>query len=489
MYKIILVDDESFTIKAIAKAIKWDVFGFELCGIFNNGFDALEYASGNELDAVISDIRMPQMDGVMLAKKIVEIKPDIKIILASAYKDFEYALEAVRMKVFDYLVKPFDCKTIENMLQKLEKELVNEGSGNKDMFGNNDEDIRIQKLISDFLEHKNRDFLEENVVVDGINLREVPVIIMNIELQDIKEYLDTVWEYGIVGLYNAINNIIRNMHVRIFPLKYSFDNISFVLPAEDMSFEKLFNSFEKLRDKLMSDCMYILNLSVNVEILQTGINLENIISTDAEKSIAVQKKLLISIIKEGNIRGISESITRFCNVFENDEAIIRRYFISTLKELVNLFGNVALKNIDDNFSDIFYIKDINELRKRFETLCIGVSQKQEDNNVYNVIEEAKKYIAEHLENGSSLTEVADAVSLSPPYLSQIFKEQTGEKFLDFVNRKRIEAAQNYLLTSGMKVNDIYKKVGYMSRNYFYNIFKSFSGCSPNEYRKKMRKDI
>lgn len=71
MYKIILVDDESFTIKAIAKAIKWDAFGFELCGIFNNGFDALEYVSENELDAVISDIRMPQMDGVTLAKKLL----------------------------------------------------------------------------------------------------------------------------------------------------------------------------------------------------------------------------------------------------------------------------------------------------------------------------------------------------------------------------------------------------------------------------------
>lgn len=488
MYKIILVDDESFTAKALAKAVRWEQFGFELCGVFNNGFDALEYAAGNAPDAVISDIRMPQMDGVMLAKKIAEINPDIKIILASAYKDFEYALEAVRLKVFNYLIKPFDCKTIENMLQMLGRELINESSS-KDMFWNNDEDIRIQKLITDFLEQKNRDFLEEDVVVDGVNLREVPVIIMNIELQDIKEYLDTVWEYGIVGLYNAVNNIIRNEHMRIYPLKYSFDNISFVLPAESMSFERLLNSFEKLRDKLMSECMYILNLSVNVGILQTGTCLENIISEDSEKSIAIQKKLLVSIIKEGNTRGISESIARFCDVFENNETIIRGYFISTLKELVNLFGNETLKRIDGDFSDIFYIGDTDRLRQRFEALCIGISRNRDGSNVYNVIEEAKKYITGHLESGSSLTEVAEAVSLSPPYLSQLFKEQTGEKFLDFVNRKRIEAAQEYLLTSGMKVNDIYKKVGYMSRNYFYNIFKSYSGCSPNEYRKKMRKDI
>lgn len=239
MYKIVLVDDESFTIKSLSKAVKWDKFNFELCGVFTSGFDCLDYIEENGIDAVMSDIRMPQMDGIELSKKILEKNPNVKIVLTSAYRDFDVALEAVRLKVFDYIIKPFDCRTIEEMLKKL------------------------------------------------------------------------------------------------------------------------------------SDSM---------------------------------------------------------------------------------------------------------------------SEEQPKDDVYGTIKAVKKYVEEHLENGISLTEAAEAISVSPSYLSRIFKEETGEKFLDFVNRVKIEAAQKYLMTTGMKVNDIYKKVGYMSRNYFYNIFKSVSGCSPNEYRDKMRKD-
>lgn len=251
MYKIILIDDESFTIKSIARAIEWEKFGFELCEVFTNGFDCLEYVKYNHIDAAVSDIRMPQMDGMELSKKMIEIMPDVKIVLMSAYKDFEYAVEAIRMGAFDYIVKPFDFKMIENMLRKLEKALS--------------------------------------------------------------------------------------------------DN-----SAQDS-------------------------------------------------------------------------------------------------------GEASLEDLRSD-------------------------------EIYTSVSAAKRYVEEHIEMGISLTEVAEAVSVSPSYFSRIFKEETGEKFLDYVNRRKIETAQKYLLTTGMKVNDIYKKVGYMSRNYFYNIFKSISGCSPNEYRAKMRKD-
>lgn len=488
LYKIIVVDDETFTVKVLAKAVKWEIFNFELCGVFTNGFECLEYIKEHDVDAVISDIRMPQMDGVELAKKINEQKPDVKIVLASAYKDFEYALEAVRLKVFDYIVKPFDCKTIESVLKRIGEELLKDNSNDKKLFLGRDDNIRVQKLISDFIDQKSRRFLEESIIINGIDLRSAPVVIMNIGILEIEEYLDKVWKYGITGLYNAINNIIGDTKPTVFPLKYSFDNITFILLGDDTEFEKLLHSFESLRDKLVSECFEVLNLSVNVDMLQAGICLEDIISADVQKGIEVQKKMLISIIKEGNSEGISENIARFCDVFSGDELMIRSYFISVLNELINLFGTSEIKRIDAEYSGIFYIKDINELRRRLEAVCIGISKKNEYDDVYDAIKVAKKYVMEHIEGGTSLAEVAEVVSFSPSYFGRVFKEKTGEKFLDFVNRVRIEAAQNYLATTGMKVNEIYEKVGYMSRNYFYNMFKSIAGCSPQEYRARIRKD-
>lgn len=243
LYKIVLVDDERLTIKSFAKVIEWEKFGFELAGVFFNAFDCIEYIENNDVDVVISDISMPQMDGIEMVKKINLIKPDIKIILASAYKKFDYAIEAVKLKVSDYIIKPYDCKAIEDVLTAVSKEL---------------------------------------------------------------------------------SPIMQN--------------------------------------------------------------------------------------------------------------------------------------------------------------------KDETEEVYDAIKRSKQYIRTHLEYGPSLAEVAEHVSFSPAYFGRVFKERTGEKFLDYVNRTRIEEACNYLVTSGMKVNEIYEKVGYKSRNYFYNMFKSIMGCTPQEYREKIRKD-
>lgn len=486
MYKIVLVDDEKLTVKSLAKAIKWEVFNFELCGVFTNGFDCIDYIRDNDVDAVISDISMPQMDGVALAKKINEIKPEIRIVLASAYKNFDYALEAVRLKVFDYIVKPFDCKTIEAVLQKLAEALLKENSENKNIFMGTDENIRIQKLISDFIEHKNRRFLEEEIILNGVDMRYVPAVIMNIGIPEFEEYLDKIWKYGIAGVYNAINNIIGNEKLLIFPLKYSFDNISFIFLSNDMNFDKFLNSFDNLRNKIVSECFEILNMSVNVDIVQAGVCVEDIIGAEMQKSVGVQIKMLMSVIKERNTSGITENIERFCDVFSEDKQMIRTYCIGVLNELINQFGTDELKKNDDHYSDIFYINDTGMLKQRIEALCINISGKSEYDDLYDAIKVAKNYVTEHIESGTSLAEIAELVSFSPSYFGRVFKEKTGEKFLDYVNRARIEAAQKYLATTGMKVNEIYEKVGYKSRNYFYNMFKSISGCSPQEYRARIK---
>lgn len=243
LYKIVLVDDERLTIKSFAKAIKWEDFGFELVGVFFNAFDCIEYMENGDADVVISDISMPQMDGIEMAKKINQIKPDTKIVLASAYKKFDYAVEAIKLKVFDYIIKPYDCKTIEGVLVKVNEEM-----------------------------------------------------------------------------------------------------------------------------------------------------------------------------------------------------------------------------------------------------CGYVSEEAGTEEVYDAIKKAKQYIRTHLKTGSSLAEVAKQVSFSPAYFGRVFKERTGEKFLDYVNRIRIEQACNYLETTDMRVNEIYEEVGYKSRNYFYNMFKGIAGCTPQEYRERIRKD-
>ena len=260
MYKIVLVDDERMAIKALAKSIEWEKFNFELCAVFTNGFDCLDFLSENEVDAVISDISMPQMDGIEMAKKINETNPLVKIVLASAYKNFDYALEAVRLKVFDYIVKPFEFKTMESLLQKLSEEISKEKSENKYNFIHTEENLRIRKLILDFIENKNRDFLDREIQVNGIDIRYVPAVMMNIQIQEFEDYLEKTWKYGIDGVYNAVNNIIGNENAIVFPLRYSFDNVSFILMSDNMNFDVFIRQIDSFRNREL--CLSALKFSI-----------------------------------------------------------------------------------------------------------------------------------------------------------------------------------------------------------------------------------
>ena len=488
MYKIVLVDDERMAIKALAKSIEWEKFNFELCAVFTNGFDCLDFLSENEVDAVISDISMPQMDGIEMAKKINETNPLVKIVLASAYKNFDYALEAVRLKVFDYIVKPFEFKTMESLLQKLSEEISKEKSENKYNFIHTEENLRIRKLILDFIENKNRDFLDREIQVNGIDIRYVPAVMMNIQIQEFEDYLEKTWKYGIDGVYNAVNNIIGNENAIVFPLRYSFDNVSFILMSDNMNFDVFIRQIDSFRNRIVSECFEILNMGINVDILNIGTSIEEIATSQIRESIGVQIKMLMSIINERNTMGISENIGRFCSVFEKDEEIIRAYCLGILNELINIFGTEKLNQININYSDIFYTKNIFQLKEKTEQLCVSISNHNEYKDVYDAITAAKNYVIEHIGEGISGAEVAEVVDFSPSYFGRVFREKTGEKYIDFVNRVRIEAAQKYLANTGMKVNEIYEKVGYRSRNYFYNMFKNITGCSPQEYRTKIKNE-
>ena len=180
--KILLAEDDLNLGKLMSMLLKKQNI---LTTWVQDGQEAYNKVYTDGYDVLVLDWMMPRLSGVQLCSRLRDEDYQGKILLLTAKDTVADKVQGLNAGADDYLVKPFDCKTIENMLQKLGKALVNENPSNKAMFGNNDEDIRIQKLISDFLEHKNRDFLKENVVVDGVNLREVPVIIMNIELQDI----------------------------------------------------------------------------------------------------------------------------------------------------------------------------------------------------------------------------------------------------------------------------------------------------------------
>lgn len=123
MYKLAICDDEKRALNLLSRIIDWETFGFELVKTFTNGSDALEFMNENHLDAIVSDIKMPEMDGIELSKNIYERFPKTKVLLVSAYRDFEYAQSAIKYDVVSYVTKPVTQSDFTEALLKLKNTL------------------------------------------------------------------------------------------------------------------------------------------------------------------------------------------------------------------------------------------------------------------------------------------------------------------------------------------------------------------------------
>lgn len=172
MYKLAICDDEKRTLNQLSKIIDWNSFGFEVTATFSNGSDALEYIQKYGLDAVISDIKMPVMDGIELAKRIHSDYPEIKVLLISAYRDFEYAHSAIKYDVVSYVTKPITQSDFSEALLKLKKAL--DSAHPRRMLGE-DADFSIindnDKLLPEYIQNA-LNFINEHYA-DDISLDDV----------------------------------------------------------------------------------------------------------------------------------------------------------------------------------------------------------------------------------------------------------------------------------------------------------------------------
>ena len=173
MYKIILVDDEPNALELLSSVFDWNELGFELSGKFEDGEDALEFIKSNSIDAMITDIKMPRMNGMELIENAIGIYPDLKVAIISAYKDFEYAKMAMKYGVKEFVVKPVVFEELKSCVLSLKKELdstvVNQKS-ESEIVENQDTDKIILKAISYINAHLNKNIsLQEISSYVGLN--------------------------------------------------------------------------------------------------------------------------------------------------------------------------------------------------------------------------------------------------------------------------------------------------------------------------------
>lgn len=477
---MILIDDEQIILDGLSQALNDIDTGFQLAGIFSNPFEALEFLDTTTVDLVISDIRMPKLSGIELAKILNKKFPKIKIIFLSAYSEFEYAKEALKYNVSSYILKPVDIDELTNEL----KEIADSFQDNLTIPSDNKVEFDIisaKKIASEILANRVHSKLNlyEELKCCNMNISaNSPATLVKLKIENLSAYLNTIWKYGIMRLYSAFDSLMFDDNLYTIPISYSFDVITLIIIAHtnisSNNFIKYVSDFE---NALISKCAELFNLDV---ILNTQQIFNSISAVDISNNNEVYA-YSESLFKK--LQNTDLTITTSLKEIEflgYNAKIIGEFLLFKFSEYSN---NISF-DVAPLISKLINAQDNTEITNALSDIITAIHNFfNESMSFYDrTTKTCLEYISKHYAEEITLQRIADIVNISPSHLSRIFKEITGKKYVDYLNDYRLEKAKKLLLSSSYNVNEIAHMVGYGSYPYFLRIFKLQTGMTPVEFK-------
>lgn len=530
MLKLMLVDDEAIIRKGIRTSIDWSSYGVEIAGEAANGRDALELALELKPHIVITDIRMPVMDGLALSNDLKKQLPDAKIIVLSGYDDFAYAREALSLGVYEYLLKPVGAEDLISLITKLQGEILKEQAEKNEslsaniVFNENYPNIKsnfVNRILKGELPDSNA--VMEKAKALKLDLLAPEYLVFTVDIDDFLLLTEDMPPRDVELLRFSVMNISEELLLSMTSglVCYSeFEHLVGLVCAKILP--------ESLIDSLCKEIRHCikkyLGLSVSIGI---GKSCKNILEVsrsysealtalrskihrgkgsiihyrerdDAERPLAVlypsnEEKEIINHLKTLNIDGLNTAIGRVFAGFASSNAdpesiknICSRLLVMAISSIEDM-GIDIQEHLGVNFNpyrsaDKFdVLEDLQQWLKALFEKMSGLIQERKNSKFKGIIKTALQYIKENYQRDLSLADIAGIVYVTPNYLSRVFKEEMGVNFVDWLNQFRVEKAKVLLLEAGMKSYEVAEKVGYSDYKYFSYIFKKYTGCTPKEY--------
>lgn len=522
MYSVFLVEDEIVVREGIRNGIPWDQTQYVLAGEAPDGEMALSIIKDIKPDILITDIKMPFMDGLALSRIVKKIQPWVKIIILSGHDEFEYAREAISIGVEEYLLKPVSSSDMIASLDKVAKRIEQEKSSLTSL-----ENLRLQVQST-------VDIIRDRWLCDLVT-----------GLVNTGDAIDKARELG-------IDLISHGYIAAIAEISASGDNYPELITAKltvaalmekrpdvicfSQSMDKLILLLKHSGQDSLEESVYTLAQAVKYEVERnTGCRISVGIGSAVERigeinrSYADADRVLKYLTKIGRnlIAGINDIQTveeidllrmdgdpiadRLKYAARSDiDDILSHYLeligdrpIQTTLIGYHLLGDIvvaASKLIGELNGDIHRLiplvdhpDRINGIVASRELFSAGVREILEavidfreskvNSRYHSMITKAKQYIAGHFaDQDTSLHSVAAIVNFSPNHFSTLFSQETGETFIEYLTSVRIDHAKALLLSTAMKSVDIAYESGFSDPHYFSFIFKKNTGVSPREFR-------
>lgn len=534
MYKLLLVDDEEDVREGVTQEIDWTSYGFEVIGKVENGKEALDFIERCVPDVVVTDIKMPFMDGLQLSEEIRKRFPIMKIIILTGFDEFEYAQKAVKLQIDEYVLKPFSAQELIDVLVKVKSQIDEEAAQKENiqllmehyqkslpvlrevflasLITRKLPQIEIREKAGNYNVHLDGDgfvvsvvSMDQPVEHEGHADRELPLI----AVKQIAEEVAQKHQLGIVFHHND--------HVVLITVHPNRER--------DAVLSKTLSALEEIRQTVQTFMKFTVTAGVgavtndvtdiaysyeeSVLALDYRVVLGNnrvICIDDVEKRCVetvrfdeLKEHALIRCIKVGTVQELQEIVEDLFRGIADAPVSIKDYQIYLLEILTTILkvAKSANLDVDEVFGENFHV--FTEIQK-FHTLheaknwMIGICTKIMNSiasdrqcTYKQLVAQAIEYAKNHYhENDISINKVCSHLHISPGYFSSIFKKETKTTFVNYLMQIRMEAAKELLRTTDLKTFEIAEKVGYSDPNYFSFSFRKMFGISPKEYKNSSR---
>ncbi|TYP71225.1 response regulator [Paenibacillus methanolicus] len=536
MYKVIIVDDEAVVRDGLKNTITWSDHGFTLVGDYANGREALEAVEQHKPDLIISDISMPFMDGLELAAAVSACYPYIKMIILTGFDEFDYAQQALRLKVADFIVKPITAREIRELLDKARAEMDEEAKRREDM-------SRLQSQLKQSLPLLKERFLER-LVINGLGRAEITerfayfglpplssmYVAMVVDIDDFgdRESFDfDAFDEEMLrfAAFDIVSEICAGEGVIVFRTREErMVAVVYGIAEETALYDKAFRVAEQVRHEIERYLKFTITVGIG-QACQSTERLPNsyrsalgaldyrfllgknrIISIiDLEgKSEAlppVQQdwdRKLASSVKTGSMQDAQRLIEQMVAELKSSMVPIEACVLHMQKAVLALMNSIQDLSAHESgglpfdpqtmLTDVYRFKTVDEIEqwlKQAVKTVMSVIEGSRTHYTGTQIRRAINYIESNYANEKmSLQELCRHVLMSTSYFSLVFKQHTGETFVEYLTRVRIEKAKELLQHTTMKFYEIAEKVGYGDPNYFSILFKKHAGITMREFRER-----
>ncbi len=539
MYKILVVDDEEIIRNGILKHVKkWDA-DLEIIGVAKNGVQALELCKDCEPDIVITDVLMPEMDGIQLIKELRKRYSGVRIIIISGHDEFTYAQSAMRLDVSDYLLKPF-------LPQKLEKILltVKESLDKQKNFFNNMKNLqkRLEESMPIVRERFYIDLVSNHLTLEDVlyksNFLNLDVFasyysaaIIKVNNQKASRPKDISKEELIQFFLMDTVGQLFGTDIKTYVFGISDNQLGIILCGcyehKHLFFQSINKSLSKLIDSMAAHYNVLIHASIGKlyeDILKlplayceakeamaysfaseanTVIHYDEIF-LNGTKTYEKPSQLIKEVILNTKIGYGEEAVKKIEAIFEyyKHNCIMEPNFIKTdMIEVVLVMQRYIEESKGKSYflyhqnispyeqiqkADTLY--ELHKLLQRFVELTIEEILQIKEGQSSSIIEKLKFITSENLSNEEfNLDYAASMLYISPNYLRQLFKQQTGETFVEYLTSQRMKKAAELISDHSIKISEISDQVGYGSQSYFSKCFRKFFRVTPSEYREQQVK--